>query len=70
VRLAQRAVELTRRADPVSLLTLATAHAATGDLRTAQTMAEEAAAVARQAGNAAVAQAAEARLARYSAGRP
>jgi len=70
VRLAQRAVELTRRGDPVALLTLATAHAATGDLRTALTTAEEAAAVARQAGNAAVAQAAEVRLARYRAGRP
>ncbi|MEQ1857747.1 MAG: tetratricopeptide repeat protein [Longimicrobiales bacterium] len=70
VRLAERAVEISRRADPAALLTLATARAAAGDLRGAAAGAEEAVAIARQSGNAAAAQAAEARLARYRAGRP
>ena len=70
IRLAERAVELTRRVDPLALLTLASARASAGDLRGATAVAEEALAVARQAGNAPMTQAVEARLARYRAGRP
>ncbi len=70
VRLAERAVELTRRADPTALLTLASARAAIGDLQGAAGVAEEALAIARQAGSGSVAQAAQERLARYRSGRP
>ena len=68
VRLARRAAELTRRRDPVALLTLANAHAAAGDLATAIATGEEALAIARQGGPAGLVQAIEARLARYRQG--
>jgi tetratricopeptide (TPR) repeat protein len=70
VRLAERAVELTRRTDAVALLSLANALAHEGDLRRAAATAEEASAVARRAGNTALVRAIEARLARYREGRP
>jgi tetratricopeptide (TPR) repeat protein len=69
VRLARRAVELTRPANPVALFSLANAFAAAGDLGSAVATAEEASAVARRGGNAALATAIEARLALYRAGR-
>jgi len=68
VRLARRAVELTRRADPVALYSLANALALSGDLAGAIPIAAEASAVARQAGNAALARAVESSLARYRRG--
>jgi cytochrome c-type biogenesis protein CcmH/NrfG len=70
VRLAERAVGLTRRTDPVALLSLANALAFVGDYRAAAMTAEEAAAVARPTGNAALVRAIDARLARYREGRP
>jgi Flp pilus assembly protein TadD len=70
MRMAERAVELTRRMDPIALLTLAAARASAGDFRGAAAVAEESLALARQSGNSAVAQAVEARLARYRAGLP
>lgn len=69
VRLASRAAELTRRRDPVALLTLANALASAGDLATAIRTGEEALAIARQRGPAGLVQAIEARLARYRQGR-
>ena len=69
VRLAQRAVELTRRRDPIALLTLANAFASAGDLRQAIATGEEALAFARQTGPAGLVQAIEARLARFREGR-
>jgi tetratricopeptide (TPR) repeat protein len=70
VRLARRAVELTRRADAVALFSLANALAAAGEMAEAIPTAEEASAVARQAGDLALARAIDARLARYREGRP
>jgi len=64
VRLAARAVELTRRRDPVALLSLANALGAAGSVPQAIEAGEEALAVARQAGAAPLVQAIEARLAR------
>jgi tetratricopeptide (TPR) repeat protein len=68
VSLARRAVELTRRADPVALYSLANALALSGDLAGAVRTAEEALAGARQAGNAGLARAIETSLARYGRG--
>ena len=68
VRLARRAVELTRRRDPVALLTLANAHASAGELRQAVAIGEEALAIARQSGPGGLVQAIEARMARWRQG--
>jgi tetratricopeptide (TPR) repeat protein/mono/diheme cytochrome c family protein len=68
VRLARQAVEITRRRDPVALLSLANAFASAGDLRQAVATGEEALAVARQSGPGGLAQAIEARVARWRQG--
>jgi tetratricopeptide (TPR) repeat protein/mono/diheme cytochrome c family protein len=69
IRLAARAVELTRGNDAVALLTLSVAHAAAGDFRQAVTVGEQALAVARQGGPAGLVQAIQARIERYRQGR-
>jgi tetratricopeptide (TPR) repeat protein len=66
---AQRAVDLTRNADPMALSALATAIAATGDFRRAVATGEQALAVARQLGASALVPIIEARLARFRQGR-
>jgi tetratricopeptide (TPR) repeat protein len=68
VRLARRAVALTRRTDPVALYSLANALARAGDLGAAIPTAEEASAAARQSGNAALTRAIESSIARYRRG--
>jgi tetratricopeptide (TPR) repeat protein/mono/diheme cytochrome c family protein len=70
VRLASRAVELTRRANPVALFSLANALAAANDFSAAVATAQEASALARQNGNAALARAIDARIERYRRGSP
>lgn len=63
-RVATRAVELTRRRDPVALLSLANALGAAGDVQRALAAGEEALAIARQAGAGPLVEAIEARLTR------
>lgn len=68
VGVAGRGVELTRRNDPVALVTLSIAHAAAGDLRQATLVGKEALAVARRSGPSGLVQAIEARLESYRQG--
>jgi tetratricopeptide (TPR) repeat protein len=68
VRLARRAADLTRRRDPVALLTLANALASSGDLPAAIATGEEALAMARQVGPAALVEVLAAQLTRFRRG--
>ncbi len=69
VRLARRAVELTRGSDPIALLTLAVAHASAGDFRQAVATGEQALAVARPLGPAGLVEAIAARVEGFRQGR-
>lgn len=70
VRLARRAVELTRAQAPMQLDALAAALAENGDYGEAAKIAEQLALLARRSGNAALIEAVEGRLREYRAGRP
>jgi len=70
VRLARRAVELTRGQAPMQLDALAAALAETGDFGEATRLAEQLTVLARRSGNPALIAAVEGRLREYRAGRP